>query len=109
MIRRMSVVGVALAALLQSASASAADTVVVLRVPVAYGDLNLGTADGQSAMRARLAAAASQACGGNPAFHTHYRDAALFVRADFEKCRAAAQEGAVSALRMRGVRLADGR
>ena len=109
MTRCMRFVGVALAVFVQSAYASADDSIVVMRVPVAYGDLNLGTADGQSALRSRLSVAASQACGGNPVFLSHYRDAPIFVRADFEKCRGAAQESALAQLRTRGVRVAGGR
>lgn len=109
MIRCLSVVGVAVALFAHGADAAMANTVVERDVSVSYGDLNLGTVDGQSAMRLRLSSAASQACGGNPVFHSHYRDAALFVRADFEKCRNAAQEHAIAELQARGIRFAVGR
>ncbi len=106
MIRRLSVVAAAFGAVLVSQAAMADDSVVVMRVPVHYGDLNLASPDGQSVLQTRIAAAAAKACGGNPAFHPQYANAARFVKADFEKCRRTALTAAVSELDARGVRYA---
>ena len=112
MIRRMSVLGALFAVAFASQSANAApggDDVLVANIPVSYGDLDLRTPAGQNALAARLASAANQACGGNPVFHAHFNTAPQFVRADFERCRIGAQQGAYNALQQRGYRLASNR
>lgn len=107
MIRRLSVVAAAFGAALVSQAAMADDTVIVMRVPVHYGDLNLTAPDGQSALQSRIVAAAGKACGGSPEFHSMYGTAPGFVRAEFEKCRTTAQAGAYSELNARGIRYAS--
>ncbi len=112
MIRRLSVVGALFAVAFASQSATAApggDSVLVSKIPVAYGDLDVRSQAGQAVLATRIASAASMACGGNPVFHAHYQDAQRFVRADFERCRANAQTGAFIALQQRGIRLAYNR
>jgi UrcA family protein len=99
----------AVVAAMVTASATAAESardVVVHHVNVAYGDLNLSSAAGRSALQARIDAAAAQACGGNPAFASSYRDAPLFYHKEFERCRTEARHEAVTILERHGVRVA---
>ncbi len=89
------------ATMAQGAYAKPADAVVVRNVVVHYGDLNLGTARGEASLRERIAQAAVSACGGNPIFSSHYRDAPAFVTHDFEQCRANAAGEALIEIRDR--------
>lgn len=110
MIRRLSVIGALFAATFAFQSATAAPAAVfVARVPVAYGDLDIGSPAGLTVLKARLDSAARQACGGHPAFLAHYSTAPNFVRASFERCRVNAQQGAIATLQQRGIVIADNR
>lgn len=113
MIRRFAVFGALIAVAFVSQPAAAApggDAVLVGRVQVPYGDLDMSTMAGQAALKARVSAAASMACGGSPMFHSRYHVAPNFVRADFQRCRVNAQQTAFVALTHRGiVMVADAR
>lgn len=107
MFRQMSVIGSALAVLMTVSVAAPAQDYVARQVDVAYGDLDLSTLTGRSALDARIDEAAAMACGGNPAFSSTYRDAPVFTIKAFEKCRAEARHEAVTSLNQRGVRVAS--
>ena len=112
MIRRLSVLAAFCAVAFASQAtiaAPATSTVLVARVPVSYGDLDIRTPAGHAQLMVRISEAAMQACGGNPVFHTQYRAAPNFVRADFQRCRAEAERGALMALQQRGVMVAENR
>lgn len=71
--------------------ASARDPGTIRReVVVSYGDLKLGTPDGDRQLAMRIAQAAHMACGGNPRFETNYGIASRFVLRDHARCTAAA-------------------
>lgn len=107
MLKRMGLAGAAFAAVViaQGAGAAPDTSVTTLRMQVPYGDLNLATPEGRSVLRARVEAAAAKACGSNPVFDAHYREAPAFVRSDFETCRAAALGEANARLRDIGVQV----
>jgi UrcA family protein len=107
MIRHISVIGAALAVLFmaQSASAGSERAVSVNRMVVPFGDLNLGTAEGQSTLQSRIDAAAAKVCGGDPVFSGLFRTMPPDARAKFEKCRMSARHEAIARLNQLGVSL----
>jgi len=107
MYRSMSFIGAALVAALALQGASAAPVSVTRQTEVRYGDLDLGSPAGRATLQARVEQAAAKVCGGNPVFHTNYRDAPSFVRADFEQCRAAAEAQSEKAFASTGVHFAS--
>jgi len=80
------------------ADAAALNSVRVNRVQVQYGDLDLSSLQGSKTLRARIESAAARACGGNPVFATHYREAPRFEQAAFNECRANAIHDAYAQL-----------
>jgi UrcA family protein len=106
MFRGMGLIGAAFAACLAAPAAMAGDSGTARSVPVAYGDLDLGTATGQAALQARIDAAAMKACGPNPVFQADYSHTRKFLRAEYAQCRADAVHKATAALRTRGVKVA---
>ncbi len=103
MIRQICVAALAVAAMVQAASAG--EDFVTSNVVVPYGDLDLSTSAGQSVLKSRIDAAALKACGENPAFQSYYRDAPVFARREFARCRHDASLVAMRKLANRGVRL----
>jgi UrcA family protein len=63
--RRVTIGGLAAALLLGAAAAYAASPDAARSVRVAYGDLNLASAQGASTLHARIAAAARSVCGAD--------------------------------------------
>jgi len=97
----------AAAAILTSSVAASAQQAIVRHVEVDFGDLDLSSRAGRTALEDRIDAAAVKACGGNPVFRPTYRDAPQFSKKAFEHCRAEARYQALSYLDRHGVRLAS--
>ncbi|MDE2499090.1 MAG: UrcA family protein [Alphaproteobacteria bacterium] len=95
---KISTAAIAIATFAQGACAQAAlaNDVVVKQVTVHYADLNINSEDGAAALQARIDQAASQACGGNPAFSSNYQMAPVFLTREYEQCRASAVDRAVA-------------
>jgi UrcA family protein len=96
----------AAAAIVTASVAASAQEFVTRHVDVAYGDLNLSTAAGQTVLQKRIDSAAAMACGGSAAFVGTYRDAPLFHDKEFARCLGDARHQAVTSLTSRGVRVA---
>jgi UrcA family protein len=95
---KISTAAIAIAALAQGACAQSAlaSDVVVKQVTVHYADLNINSEDGAAVLHARIDQAASQACGGNPAFSSDYEVAPVFLAREYEQCHAAAVDRAIA-------------
>jgi UrcA family protein len=78
------------------AAARAADSVLVKRIAVRYGDLDIEKPAAAALLRRRIESAAIRACGGRAQFHTFYQAAPQFISRDFEACRANAVDKALA-------------